>query len=217
MEVICKWNSHGKPLHVWEEVHTRLGFTRAVDSHELQFGRAGSISELFSVRQMQTRSQIWMEVTWKPFHVCVEVHTIHTSSWFTWAPIWASWDLVFLVSLPCQRSDALRTKSSGTMPLSRRVHGLYRLRDVTATDCDVSSSQGFPKPRQPKPNKLSFRINPRPDNHQNQAKSLQAKIQNKMYSFRRTFLYYLITQIWQTNGWFLQWRKRENSEIFGTE
>ena len=142
---------------------------------------------------------------------------IQTSSWFTWAPILASWDLVSLVSLPCQRSDALWTKSSGTMPLSRRVQGLYRIRDVIAADCDVSSSQSFPKPRQPQPNKLSFRINPPSDNHQNQAKSLQAKIQNKMYSFRITFLYYLITQIWQTNGLFLQWRKRKSSEIFGTE
>ena len=142
---------------------------------------------------------------------------IHTSSWFTWAPIWASWDLVFLVSSPCQQSDVLWTQSSGTMLPSRRAQCLYRLRDVTATDCDVSSSQGFPKPRQPKPNKLSFRLNLHSDNHQNQTKSLQARIQNKMYSFRITFLYSLITQIWQTNGWFLLWHKRENSEILRTE
>ena len=40
--VKCEWNSHGKPLRVWVEVHTRLGFTRAVDSQELQFGQAGT-------------------------------------------------------------------------------------------------------------------------------------------------------------------------------
>ena len=164
--VKCEWNSHGKPLRVWVDVHTRLGFTRAVDSQELQ--------------------------------------------------IWASWDLVFLISLPCQRSDTLRTKSSGKMPPSRRVQGLYRLRDVTAADCDVSSSQGFPKPRQPKPNKLNFRINPCSDNHQNRLDIYRKNSEINVLTQNNVSVFF-DTQIWQTNGWFLPWRKRESSAIFGTE
>ena len=52
---------------------------------------------------------------------------------------------------------------------SQCVQGLNtgRPRDVTATDCDVSNSQGIPKPTQPKLNKLDLRIYVHVDNHQN--------------------------------------------------
>ena len=85
------------------------------------------------------------------------------------------------------------------MPPSRRVQGLYRLRDVTAADCDVSSSQGFPKPRQPKPNKLNFRINPCSDNHQNRLDIYRKNSEINVLTQNNVSVL-SDTQIWQTNG-----------------